>query len=66
MLLLDSCRSVTPRLSVWGTTFYIEFIKKAFRLLIAIEHYTEVADPALKEAVQTAEKDVTTAKRLMP
>ena len=38
------------------------FIKKAFKLLIAIEHYAETADPALKEAVQTAEKAASTVK----
>ena len=38
------------------------FIKKAFKLLIAIEHYAETADPALKEAIQTAEKAASTVK----
>ena len=38
------------------------FVKKAFKLLIAIEHYAEKADPVLEETVQTTEKAASTAK----
>ena len=38
------------------------FVKKAFKLLIAIEHYPEKADPVLEETVQKTEKATSTAK----
>ena len=38
------------------------FVKKAFKLLIAIEHYAEKADPVLEETVEKAEKAASTAK----
>ena len=38
------------------------FVKKAFKLLIAIEHYAEKADPVLEETVEKAEKAESTAK----